>query len=408
MSAKNKKHSKKANTKSNKNKNNVTKNSSSKKLNNTLKNKKASQNGMIKKTPSSIPKENIKAEKKLVSKEDIKPISQNIELPIIEKKVTWWQQLKNKIMSHHHSNAKRIAKSKKQSDYVKEFKKTWRKFRMYGPKSILSLRNIAVIGSGIVLLLLLIVCIVILNSKQSVNKMDLDTIPSQVDGLKTISFNINNTNQIINDSHAYNSLKDYYEYDFSSIFNLNKDDVFNYVIRYNKTNKQVFIVIKANEGKENNIKEAITKFLATNSIKNYEYLEYDGYQFFINSANNTAVISKIKQSQIKVFTILKELKKADTKEILGIDNSLYSESLVKVSMISSDVCEYIIFKPSSNSNKKKIMNKMDEYYNDKISKWADDKDNTALLNNRLFKEVNGYLIYIVSYDNDLALQLIEN
>ena len=50
---------------------------------------------------------------------------------------------------------------------------------------------------------------------------------------------------------------------------------------------------------------------------------------------------------------------------------------------------------------------MEAYYSKKESTWEKDSDNLNLLQNRYTGEYNGYLVYIVSKDNDLVLQLIK-
>ena len=50
---------------------------------------------------------------------------------------------------------------------------------------------------------------------------------------------------------------------------------------------------------------------------------------------------------------------------------------------------------------------MDEYYGKKEEKWANNEENLNLIKNRYTGNYNGYLVYIVSKDNDLVLQLLK-
>ena len=174
-------------------------------------------------------------------------------------------------------------------------------------------------------------------------------------------------------------------------------------------NGNTFVIIKANDNRQDTIREIFDAFFKDMNDTQYEYLEYQGYQIFINSSNNPLVISKIKQSQTRVFNILQELKKSDIERSLDIKDSYYSEALVKTSMLISDTCEYMIFKPKNSISKARIKKAMNEHYAKLEEKWRDkDSTNYNLVVNRYFEEYHGYLIYVVSHDNDLALELIKS
>ncbi|MBR1417053.1 MAG: DUF4358 domain-containing protein [Bacilli bacterium] len=310
------------------------------------------------------------------------------------------------------SNAKTIAQTKK-SSFKKRINKLKRKIKMYGFSSVFPVKYFILI-IVIAALLLISPYIYRLLTNQPL-MLDISSIPNKIDQITTVSFNMNDVNDIIKSSNAYSdisSLKDYYEYDFQNVFELNSSYVDEFTIKYSKKNKEAFIVIKATDDNQDNIKNTFDKFFKDNKIKNYEYLEYDGYQIYIKSkdeGSNKIVKSKIMQSKIRVFNLLKELKKDEIEQTFGISDSYYSEAIVKNSMIvKSDVCEYAIFKPVNQNAKTKIMNTMQDYYSGLESKWNKDEDNMSLIKNRYFEEYQGYLIYIISYDNDLVMNLIKS
>lgn len=305
------------------------------------------------------------------------------------------------------SNAKTIEKKKKSNDFTKSLNKLIRKIRMYGITSVI--KKPYLIGGGVFLGLLLVFLLIIPMLFKNPYKMDLTLIPDKIDQLKTISFNIDDSNDIVSSSNAFSGLKDYYEYDFESVFELNKDFVEEYVIKYNNTNKQAFIVIKSTNGHFEDIKNTFDKFFASNSVKDYEYVEYQGYQIYINSTNNALVLSKIRQSEIRVFNILQEIKKSsDIESILGVKEAYYDEALVKLAMLKTDTCGYIIFKPSNSFSKSRIISAMDEYFANLENKWlGNNEENYNLVVNRTFEEYNDYLIYVISYDNNIVMQLIK-
>ena len=120
------------------------------------------------------------------------------------------------------------------------------------------------------------------------------------------------------------------------------------------------------------------------------------------------VKSKIKQSNIRVFNILQDLKKDDIEEVFNIDSSNYSEFVVKIPMLlKDDTCGYAIFRPVNDEAKEKIKQEMENYYQKLEEKWDNNKKNKELVKNRHFEEYKGYLIYIVSHDNKTVLDLIK-
>lgn len=237
--------------------------------------------------------------------------------------------------------------------------------------------------------------------------MNLDNVSADIDQLRTLKYDISYTSKIIEQSDSYkNKLTEYYEYDFK-MFNLKAEYLDDYKIYYNPKNKQLFMVFKPKKNNASLIIEAIEEFLKENKI-NATKEEYDGFIFYINSSDNKKVISKIKQSQVKVFDILQELNKEEIKNKYGIDPSLYKEYKVKTAMIvKSDVTEYLLFYPKNKASAEAIEQHMNTYYDKKLITWQNNEENYNLINNRYSGIYNGYLVYVISKDNDLVLQLIK-
>jgi len=302
------------------------------------------------------------------------------------------------------SNAKGIANLKK-SAFLKKIKKFQRKVHIYGfwnaipKKPILTCLGIIIV--------IIITCFSISLLKPVQEEINLDNISADIDGLKTLRFDINNTNDIIKSTDAYTStLKEYYEYDFNT-FNLTEDLLDEFRIFYNEKKKESFMVFKPISSREEDVASAIEKFYKEKKIT-YTKEEYDGYIFYISSSDDKKVISKIKQSQIKVFDILQELNKDEIEEKYGISSDLYKEYKVKTSMIvKQNVTEYLIFYPKNEISASKIESLMNEYYDKLLETWQDNEDNYNLIKNRYSGNYNGYLVYIISKDNDLVLQLIK-
>lgn len=301
------------------------------------------------------------------------------------------------------SHAKNIARNKT-NEFIKKIKKLQRKIKIYGIDSVIPRKYLT---TGIVAVLIVLICIMSINLiKPEIQNINLDNISKEIDQLKTLKFEISNTNKIIDESKAYKStLKEYYEYDFSD-FGLQRSWLDEFKIYYHEKNKQLFMVFKPNHDKTSDVTNAIEKFLKAKKITATKE-EYDGYIFYISSNDDKKVISKIKQSQVKVFDILQELNKEEIKEKYGIDSNLYKEYKVKTAMIiKSDVTEYLLFYPKNQVSAKEIEKAMDKYYQEKEEKWAGNEENLNLIKNRYTGNYNGYLVYIVSKDNDLVLQLL--
>lgn len=301
------------------------------------------------------------------------------------------------------SHAKNIARNKT-NEFIKKIKKLQRKIKIYGIDSVIPRKYLT---TGIVAVLIVLICIMSINLiKPEIQSINLENISKEIDQLKTLKFEISNTNKIIDESKAYKStLKEYYEYDFSD-FGLQRSWLDEFKIYYHEKNKQLFMVFKPNLDKTSDVTNAIEKFLKDKKITATKE-EYDGYIFYISSNDDKKVISKIKQSQVKVFDILQELNKEEIKEKYGIDSNLYKEYKVKTAMIiKSDVTEYLLFYPKNQVSAKEIEKAMDKYYQEKEEKWAGNEENLNLIKNRYTGNYNGYLVYIVSKDNDLVLQLL--
>lgn len=301
------------------------------------------------------------------------------------------------------SHAKNIARNKA-NEYIKKIKKLQRKIKIYGIDSVIPRKYLT---TGIIAVLIVLICIMSINLiKPEIQSINLENISKEIDQLKTLKFEISNTNKIIDESKAYRStLKEYYEYDFSD-FGLQRSWLDEFKIYYHEKNKQLFMVFKPNLDKTSDVTNAIEKFLKDKKITATKE-EYDGYIFYISSNDDKKVISKIKQSQVKVFDILQELNKEEIKEKYGIDSNLYKEYKVKTAMIiKSDVTEYLLFYPKNQISAKEIEKAMDKYYQEKEEKWAGNEENLNLIKNRYTGNYNGYLVYIVSKDNDLVLQLL--
>ena len=179
------------------------------------------------------------------------------------------------------SKARAIARTKN-SSVLSSIKRLQRKIKIYGIFSVIPKHSLAVILCGIVIFLSLLVGIKV--AFKPMEKLDLELIASEIDQLKTVKFDINEADNIVTNSKAYDTakLKEYYEYDYKNMLKLDSDNIAEIKFRYNKDNKQLFLVVKPKENQDETVKNAINSFISTNKIDCYT-ADYDGYHFYINS-----------------------------------------------------------------------------------------------------------------------------
>lgn len=383
------------------------------------------------KSPSTVKKTITKSgtnKKKTIKKEVVSTKTMEIKVPNLPKKkeivkkeveevkkkeVQTSKSLKEKLKDilvikkkpKRKSNSKKIKKAKNQN-FGKEFKKMVRKIKMYGITSVVPVKSLVTIGIMIIIIIWGISFL--LGFLTGGSELELDNIPYDIDQLKTISYNVEDSNNIVSSSEAYGELKDYYTFDFEKEFKLDEDLVEDFSIKLNIDKKQVYIAVKPTKDHDEEVKSIFEAYLKEKNITNYDYLDYSGYEFFIASNNNKVVTSKIKQSQIRVFDALKELKSEDILEELGIKSGLYDEALVKKAIIVDKNTGYYIFKATSRRHAKEINKIMEKYFDNKEKELKDtNEEEYELIKNRYSKVKGSVCVYIVSYDNELVLELLQ-
>lgn len=365
---------------------------------------------------SELAKEKTELPKTKSTKKDMVDSRKNLEIELPKKRTSKKEEIKKEIPENKQlneiktkkknkriSNIHKIERTKKNA-FLSTIKKYRRKIKIYGIFSVVSKRMCAVIVSAFLIFIFLLVGLNYISPKTDL--IDLESISKDIDQLKTVKFNINNSNEIVTSSNAYTNLTTYYLYDYKSTFNIDEEWIKDAVIKYNKNNKGLYMAILPNSGYEEKIKSGVNKFLNSKNIK-ATYFEYDGYMFYISSSNNNSVISKIKQTQIRVFDILEELNTTGIENVFGISSNLYTDYVVKTAMLKTEITGYMIFKPKNKNAAVEIDRLMDEYFNELEEKYSNDEDKLKLIRTRYEGTYNGYLVYLISKDNELVNQLIK-
>ncbi len=296
----------------------------------------------------------------------------------------------------------------KSHPFLQKINRLKRKIKIYGITSVIPKKYLIV--SSFLILFMIVIPIAVYFYQEPGIKIDLTSVQEDIDTLKTLSLNLDNIDEIVNNQNYFNTMKNYDRYDFDSVFKLNSDYVSDFVIKYSESKKQLLFIIKPTNNNYDNVISTMNAFLKENKI-NVTPFDYDGYIIYIKSKSkesDTLVKSKIMQSTINVFDLLLDLKKDDISSTLNIPSNLYTEAVIKVARLKSDTTGYAIIKPSSLHAKSKIMSLMNDYYKSLEDKWKDDSDNLELIKNRYFEEYDGYLIYIVSNNNKLVMDLIKS
>jgi len=118
-------------------------------------------------------------------------------------------------------------------------------------------------------------------------------------------------------------------------------------------------------------------------------------------------IGKLKFSDSEfTFSENKNFDNSDAIKVYGVDTSLMEESLYYLASDVVDPSMFIVAKVSDDNKavfKYQIKDMFEKYYNAYNNYYPKE---AKMINNRLEKEYEGYLIYVVSYDNNSVYQAI--
>lgn len=238
--------------------------------------------------------------------------------------------------------------------------------------------------------------------------LDLKKISDNLDNLTSDKFDILSVSDNIEKLDPnFSNLFDVYDYDLESM-DINKDNIEKMLFKVSVDNIPAYIIVKPVEGKKEEVKKEIGKYLNTfSNLKEKLEVEHEGYLIYLFSDNNTTILEKIKETKTPVFGILVDIDKDSINSLLGIKNDDLDEFLVKNSVITQ-ANSYYILKPKK-GKKKEIKETMDVYMKSLEEQWKTYLPSQyELVKNRVEEEYGDYLIYIISSNNDLVLKTIKN
>lgn len=125
----------------------------------------------------------------------------------------------------------------------------------------------------------------------------------------------------------------------------------------------------------------------------------------INTAKSS--ISSLKIGDTSPFSDESNINNSDSIETYGLDTSLLEEYAIYLPSAVVNASMYIIAKPKNGEEsvvKYQIKDLFEKYYNAYNGYYPKE---AKLIENRMEKKLNGYLIYIVSSDNDKVYNTIK-
>lgn len=183
--------------------------------------------------------------------------------------------------------------------------------------------------------------------------------------------------------------------------------------------ESTYLLIEPKQDQKEEIEALVTKYWNTKIAETENEEEKLRYQnrleqsygenlIYLVGKDTTKKLDQIKEIEQKLFPDILELERADLEKQLGIQIDKIESYAFAVSNKLDQVEQYIIIKYQKESEAE-IRKAMHDYFETLEQEWkTKDNANYQLLKNRMEKELDHYLIYLVSKDNEKAYKVIEN
>ena len=259
--------------------------------------------------------------------------------------------------------------------------------------------------------LMVALCLVVLLMTTGCGKtkdLDLDKIGGAIDTLESKDFARVSAASLLNEEIP--DLEDVYDTSFKKNFKITKDNIEEYNVAINSKKTAMYFILKPIDGKFDAVKKEVDTYIDTLKKEVKEqltYEEHDGYLIYIISENSKDLMDQVINTHNPLFSNLTEVDDEDLTNRYDIKPEMVDEYLIKMPTMIVNANTYVIIKPSK-GNKDEVKEKMDTYMANLEEQWKTYlPDQYDLVKNRLFEEYEGYLIYIISEDNDLVLKTIK-
>lgn len=245
--------------------------------------------------------------------------------------------------------------------------------------------------------------------------LDLEKINEELIGLTSDKIEVSLISS--NVEQYFENAEFIYDFDFESRFALNRENIEEYSVMANFETMDMYLVLNPIDGKEETVKKELNNHFTmvadgeTNEeikskIENRKFAEYEGLLIYVIADNTDEVYNAIINSKSSIYGMLMPVDDEALEQVLGINPSDVSEYSISIpgSMISTSL--YMIVKP--NEGKEDVVKEAINTYMTNLESQMEFYlvDQYELVKNRLEKEYGGYLIYIVSTDNDKVYNAI--
>lgn len=206
--------------------------------------------------------------------------------------------------------------------------------------------------------------------------------------------------------------------DIKEKIGITKDMYYNVFFAKHKELENLIIVMEPKEDQkeivELKLKDYFDQLIQTAKTEEGKQLyenrleqSYGKHLFYIVGNDPKKILDDIKEINQKVFAHMISLEKTDLEKVVGLKINQIEGYLFAVSDKLDHVEQYLIVKTSKNK-KASIQQIVHNYFENLENKWKEkDEKNYQLLKKRLEKELDQYLIYIVSDENEKAFKTIE-
>ena len=277
-------------------------------------------------------------------------------------------------------------------------------------KKIFYIINIILI---IAILLTLTACGKKKEEQENNTVVNLEDISAKLDALTSDEFDLQAVAELIDKTDFFENLSYLYYYNFEPVLGLDNANIKNASIRMSIYDETMYMIIEPLQNIDTK-KEQLTAYFEgieadSELVKNRLETEYQGYLIYIISNNNEEVLETIKSAKHTMFQSYMNLSEDMIEYTLGITKTQYSDILVKMVM-TEDSNIFIMVKPND-GEKDNIKNTIDTYMSDYESALELTKDENPeqyeMIKNCTYEEYEGYLIWVVSPDNNKVLQAVK-
>ena len=238
--------------------------------------------------------------------------------------------------------------------------------------------------------------------------LDLNKIGEAVDTLESKEFARVSAASLLDEDIP--DLKEVYSTSFKKNFKITEDYVEEYNVAVNSKKTAMYFILKPVDGEFDDLKKEVDTYINTlkKDVKEQlTYQEHEGYLIYIISEDSKDLMEQVVNTHNPLFSNLTEVDDEALTSRYDIKPEMVDEYLIKVPTMIVNANTYVIIKPSK-GNKDEVKEKMDTYMTNLEDEWKTYlPDQYDLVKNRLYEEYEGYLIYIVSNDNDLVLKTIK-